>query len=192
MPPNAAYFLCDSWYTSNELMFAFAQKGFQTIGALRTNRIIYPNQIRQQAKAFAPAIRKDDPNVSLVTVGNRRFYAYRYEGKVSDCEKAVVLLCYSEKSFGNSDALRVFISTQTNLSTQEILEMYAKRWSIEVFFRNCKQKLAFDKCQLRKQQGIERMWLILSLVHFLCCTLPDYRGAFEKGFAYFRECLLQA
>lgn len=62
VPPNAAYFLCDSWYTSNELMSAFAQKGFQTIGALRTNRIIYPNQIRQQAKAFAPAIRKDDPN----------------------------------------------------------------------------------------------------------------------------------
>ena len=149
---------------------------------MRTSRIIYPSQIRQQAKAFAPAIRKDDPNVSLVTVGHRRFYAYRYEGKVSDCEKAVVLLCYSEKYFGSPDALRVFISTQ----------MYAKRWSIEVFFRNCKQKLAFDKCQLRKQRGIERMWLLLSLVHFLCCTLPDYRGVFEKGFAYFRECLLQA
>jgi len=28
-------------------MEAFAQKGFETIGALRTNRIIYPNQIRQ-------------------------------------------------------------------------------------------------------------------------------------------------
>ena len=84
------------------------------------------------------------------------------------------------------------ITTSGNLSTQEILEMYAKRWSIEVFFRNCKQKLAFDKCQLRKQRGIERMWLLLSLVHFLCCTLPDYRGAFEKGFAYFRERLLQA
>ena len=75
--------------------------------------------------------------------------------------------------------------------TARLLPAY-KRWSIEVFFRNCKQKLAFDKCQLRKQRGIERMWLLLSLVHFLCCTLPDYRGAFEKGFAYFRECLLQA
>lgn len=45
VPPNAAYFLCDSWYTSSELIAAFAQKGFHTIGALRTNRIIYPNQI---------------------------------------------------------------------------------------------------------------------------------------------------
>ena len=120
------------------------------------------------AKAFAPAIRKDDPNVSLVTVGHRRFYAYRYEGKVSDCKKAVVLLCYSEKSFGNPDALRVFISTQTNLSTQEILEMYAKCWSIEVFFRNCKQKLSFDKCQLRKQRGIE-MITAGGFLYLRCC-----------------------
>ena len=88
----------------------------------------------------APAIRKDDPNVSLVTVGNRRFYAYRYEGKVSDCAKAVVLLCYSKKPFGNPDTRRVFISTQTNFSKQEILEMYAKHWSIEAFFRSCKHK----------------------------------------------------
>ena len=191
-PPNDAYFLCDSWYTSNELIAAFAKKGFETIGALRTNRIIYPNQIRQQAKVFAATIRKDDPNVSLVTVGSRRFYAYRYEGKMNDREKAVVLPCYSEKSFGNPDALRVFISTKTELSVQEILEMYAKRWKIEVFFRSCKQKLAFDKCQLRKQRGIERMWMILSVVHFLCCMLPGCKGVFEKGFSYFEGCLLRA
>ena len=43
-PPNSAYFLCDSWYASNNLINAAAQKGFHTIGALRTNRIIYPNE----------------------------------------------------------------------------------------------------------------------------------------------------
>jgi len=48
-----------------------AQKGSETIGALHTYRIIYPNQIRQQAKAFATVIRKGDPNVSLATVGHR-------------------------------------------------------------------------------------------------------------------------
>ena len=73
-PPHTAYFLCDSWYASNKLMDAFAQKGFQTIGALRTNRIIYPNQVKQQAKQFAPGICKNDPNVSLVTVGKRSYY----------------------------------------------------------------------------------------------------------------------
>ena len=28
----------------------------------------------------------------------------------------------------------------------QVDSIYAKRWNNEVFFRNCKQKLAFDKC----------------------------------------------
>ena len=70
----------------------FAQKGFKTIGALRTNRIIYPHQVRQQAKQFAPHICKDAPNVSLVTVDKRSFYVYRYQGKMNGRTDAVVLL----------------------------------------------------------------------------------------------------
>lgn len=191
-PPYSAYFLCDSWYASNKLMDAFAQKGFATIGALRTNRIIYPNQIRQQAKQFAPGICKNDPNVSLVTVGRRNYYVYRYQGQISGHDDAVVLLSYPENAFGAAKVLRVFISTHTELSAQEILSLYANRWSIEVFFRSCKQKLAFDKCQLRKENGIIRMWLILSFVHFLCCTVAGHIGAFDEGYHYFRNCVLQA
>ena len=190
-PPHSAYFLCDSWYASNKLMDALAQKEFETIGALRTNRIIYPNQTRQQAKQFAPCICKDDPNVSLVTVGKRSYYVYRYQGQINGYDDAVVLLSYPENAFGEAKALRVFISTRTELSAQEILFLYANRWSIEVFFRSCKQKLAFDKCQLRKEKGITRMWLILSFVHFLCCTVAGHIGAFDEGYHYFRNCVLQ-
>ena len=190
-PPHTAYFLCDSWYASNKLMDAFAQKGFQTIGALRTNHIIYPNQVKQQAKQFAPDICKNNPNVSLVTVGKRRYYVYRYQGKMNGHKDAVVLLSYPEKSFGEAKALRVFISTHTELTAQEILNIYAKRWNIEVFFRSCKQKLAFDKCQLRKKQGITRMWLILSLIYFLCRTVSGCVGSFDEGYHYFRNCVLQ-
>lgn len=190
-PPHAGYFLCDSWYTANKLMDAFAQKGFETIGALRTNRIIYPGQVRQQAKHFASGICKEDPNVSLVTVGKRNYYVYRYQGPINEYANAVVLLSYPENAFGEAKALRVFISTRTELSTQEILSLYVKRWHIEVFFRACKQKLAFDKCQLRKKTGITRMWLILSFVHFICCTVVGYVGDFDEGYRYFRNCVLQ-
>ena len=100
-------------------MDAFAQKGFQTIGALRTNHIIYPNQVKQQAKQFAPDICKNNPNVSLVTVGKRSYYVYRYQGKMNGYKDAVVLLSYPEKSFREAKALRVFISTHTELTAQE-------------------------------------------------------------------------
>lgn len=191
-PPHKGYFLCDSWYASNQLMDAFEQKGFHTIGALRTNRIIYPNQVRQQAKQFAPNICRGDPNINLVTVGNRKYCVYRYQGKMNEHDEAVVLLSYPEGAFGKADALRVFISTQTDLTVQEIMDIYSIRWKIEVFFRSCKQKLAFDKCQLRKKQGIKRMWLILSMIHYLCCTVLGQIHSFDTGFNYFRNCVLHS
>ena len=48
---------------------------------------------------------------------------YRYEGNLNGIENAVVLLSYPEKAFGNPKALRAFISTNVDLSTQEILRI---------------------------------------------------------------------
>jgi len=49
------------------------------------------------------------------------YYVYRYEGKLNGIENAVVLLSYPEKVFGKPKTLRAFLSTDTSLSTDEIL-----------------------------------------------------------------------
>mgnify|MGYP000881192943 FL=1 len=95
--PVVSYFLCDSWYTSVDIMKSFLKKGFYTIGALKTNRILYPMGIRQKASELALHMRKSDPNVSLVTVDKRKFYVYRYEGNLNKISNAVVLLSYPEE-----------------------------------------------------------------------------------------------
>lgn len=151
-------------------MDCFAKKGFYTIGALKTNRILYPCGIRQKASAFALHVRKTDPNISLVTVDKRQFYVYRYEGNLNDVPNTVVLLSYPTPCFGIPKALRIFVSTNAALSTQEILRLYTQRWQIELFFRQSKKKLGLDKYQLRSQKGIQRYWLMMSFVHYMCCT----------------------
>ena len=78
-----------------------------------------------------------------------------------------MILSYPKDGFGNPKALRVFLSTNAELSTQEILDTYTKRWPIELFFRQSKSKLALDSYQIRSRQGIQRYWLIMSLVHYL-------------------------
>ena len=103
-----------------------------------------------------------------MTVGGREFYVYRYEGKLNGIENAVVLLSYPEKAFGKPKALRAFLSIDVSLSTNEILSCYVCRWSIEVFFRQCKDKLALDSYQIRSTQGIRRYWLLMSLAHYMC------------------------
>ena len=185
--PVISYFLCDSWYTTAKVMDSFIRKGFYTIGALKTNRILYPCGIRRKASEFALHLRKTDPDVSLVTVGGREFYVYRYEGKLNDIPNAAVLLSYPKEAFGNPKALRLFISTNVGLSTQEILDTYTKRWPIELFFRQSKSKLGLDKYQIRSKQGIQRYWRIMSLVHYLCCMHSGEYCTFEEGYSYMQK-----
>lgn len=183
--PIISYFLCDSWYTSVTVMESFLKKGFYTIGALRTNRILYPDGIRSKASEIAKTLKPSD--TSLVTVGSREFYIWRYEGSLNGITNAVVLLSYPKNAFGQKQALRMFISTNVGLSTQEILDLYVKRWPIEVFFRNSKSKLALDTYQIRSQKGIERYWLIMSFTHYLCCICKGGYCSFEEGYQYLAQ-----
>ena len=188
--PVPSYFLCDCWYSCEKVMDAFLSKGFYTIGALKTNRVIFPVGIRQQISQFAQYIRKTDPNVNLVTVGKRQYYVYRYEGNLNDLEDAVVLISYPKDAFGVPHALRAFICTDNSLSTQEILNHYLQRWPIEVFFRQAKQKLALDKYQIRSSQGIRRFWLLMSFAHFIACLGLGKTLPLSDGYSAIRKLLL--
>ena len=50
VPPVMSYFLCDCWYTSEKIINTFAAKGFHTIGALKTNRMLYPFGFKKKDK----------------------------------------------------------------------------------------------------------------------------------------------
>lgn len=185
--PVKSYFLCDCWYTTNKIMNSFIAKGFYTVGALKTNRLIYPLSIKQQVKEYALYLRKDAPDVHLVTVKGRDYYVHRYEGPLKNIEDAVVILCYPSDAFGNPKALRVFISTDGSLSTEELLKLYTERWNIEVFFRQSKGKLGFDKVQIRTKQGIQRFWIVMSFTHLIWCVSKGIVRSFEDGFHAFQH-----
>ena len=63
------------------------------------------------------------------------------------------------------------------------------RWEIEVYFRDCKNKLALDKYQIRSQNGIKRFWLISSLAYLLAC-LESSSFSFSEGYALLSQTIL--
>ena len=85
-------------------------------------------------------------------------------------------------AFGNSKALRVFISTNVSLSNKEILDSYVEHWSIEVSFREGKDKLGLDSYPIRSANGIQRYWLLMSLAYFICCTSIANGTSFTDGY----------
>ncbi len=137
VPPVMSYFLCDCWYTSEKIINTFAARGFHTIGALKTNRMLYPFGFKKNSKTFKKKLNEfatllsiTRSNFHLVTVKKQKYYVYRYEGKLNGIENAVVLLSYPEKAFGNPKALRAFLSTDVSLLVDETLSYYTCRWSI--------------------------------------------------------------
>ena len=121
-------------------------------------------------------------NFDLVTVKGRNYYVYRYEGNLNGIENAIVLFSYPEKAFGKPKALRTFLCMDVSLSTNEIRDNYVCRWPIEVFFRQCKDKLALDSYQIRSAQGIRRYWLIMSFAHYMCVVGTGKVCPFETGY----------
>ena len=75
-----------------------------------------------------------------------------------------------------------FLSTDVSLSTDAILSYYVCRWPIEIFFCQCKDKLALDSYQIRSAQGIRRFWQLMSLAHFMCVAEPGEINSFENGY----------
>jgi DDE superfamily endonuclease len=60
---------------------------------------------------------------------------------------------------------RVFFSFDATLEVRTILETYAGRWSIEVFFREAKQLLGFADSQARKETAVLRVAPLVGLLY---------------------------
>jgi len=168
--PNKAYVMVDSWYSCKKIIDACLSKGFHFIGALKTNRVIYPQNSRlsMQVKGFGKTLKKED--VNLVKVDKSSYWVYRYEGKLNGVKKAVVLLSWPEDALFKEGALRVFICTEVELDTQIILNHYSRRWPIEVFFRQNKMELGLDRYQIRSAKAIKRFWILNMLTYYYCVT----------------------
>ena len=129
---------------------------------MKTNRILYPDGKRTSAADMASSL---DPGCfHPVTVKVRTYMVYRYEGPLNKIDHAVVLLSYPNASVGKKNALRVFLCSDTSLSDETILDYYANRWSIEVFFRSHKRYLGLKSFMVRSAKAFDRL-LLSSLWH---------------------------
>ena len=79
-----------------------------------------------------------------------------------------------------------FASTNTKINAKKILEIYSKRWSIEVFFKNCKQYLNFGKEQMSNLDSIIASDALvfmryLMLTYLSSCSSEGFFDVLEKN-----------
>jgi len=131
------YVLCDSWFTCLELITAVREKGSHLIGMYKIVKTKFEYHGR---------------NLSYKEI-------FHLAGKEKRCKKMnlyyktarvlydgiPVTLFFSR--VGTKGEWKVILTTDTQLSFQQTIEIYQIRWSIEVFFKETKQLLNLGGCQ---------------------------------------------
>lgn len=168
-PVNEGYVLCDSWYSNKKLFNVSKKAGYAYIGGLRTNRVIYPlghERLGVKLNRMSKILTKDD--VNLVKVGNNEYYVYTYRGKLNDAKDCLIVLCWPKEALFKEGCLRAFITLNTMLTTEELLNHYKHRWPIETFFRETKKHLGLNHYQVRSNRSINRYFLLLMMTYIYC------------------------
>ena len=151
----------DRWYTNANVWNKCKAKKRHLIGAMQTNRILYPHGARTSPHDYASILPPDQ--FHLVTVKGREYYVHRYQGHLNKIDQAVVLLTYPKEAFGVCTALKVFLCSDLSLSDEQVLEHYSHRWKIEVMFKQQKQYLGLKSFMIRSAKVIDRFLIILTL-----------------------------
>jgi len=155
----------DAWYMSKELVDFVSSRGLTWVSSAKRNRLIQVDDTWISVSTFAKDLSKQVFRRINKLVGEHRF-KWLFETTVfmknSGVAKLVIL-----RERRNGTTCTFLVSNNTDLDGLQILEYYKKRWSIEVFHRDCKQHLGMGEYQVRK---LDAVVIHLHLV-FLAYTL---------------------
>jgi len=80
----------------------------------------------------------------------------------------------------------LLLTTDLNLNFNKAIEIYGKRWSIEVFFKDCKQYLNLGKCQANDFDA-QIADTTISMMQYIALNLKRRFQAYESIGELFRE-----
>lgn len=177
---RADYLLCDSWFFSYELVSClkrFKKHCIDLIAMAKMNHTKYtfqdeklsPKQLKQRFASQAKRSRslkaryiKVDAYLRNIPV---RLFIVRYAG---------------QKHW------QLMVTTNTRLNFNEMMKIYAIRWSIEVFFKEAKQYLGLGSCQSRNFDA-QIASTTMVMIQYILLAYCKRRSAYETLGALFKD-----
>lgn len=161
---QAWYLVADAWFGCKENVACCLDNKLTGIFQMKRGNMVYQDQGRSHTakelylkvqRRMRPITRKARYKTASLTV---RLNLQSQANQPARWVK-VRLIFSAPVRASHADTWVVFLCTDVTLSDQKILEVYALRWSIEVYFKEIKQHLGF----LKEQSG--RYQLAYASVH---------------------------
>ena len=175
------YVLIDSWFFCFEIL--------EKLSKLRNGAIKLVSMVKMNNQRFFDC--KANKELPVKSILNR------YEKDAKTCKKLkakyIKVTCRYKGirvnlffvKMGRSGNWHLLLTTNLNLSFIELMEVYQIRWSIEVFFKECKQFLNLGKCksscfdaQIADTTVVMLQHIMLSYYKRITCQ-QSFSGLFE-------------
>ena len=183
---SANYVLADSWFISEPFLTGVKSlsNSIDIIGLMKTNRIVEIKGQKYKASSIPDLKRKEI------------HYCKAFKCHYISLEiafKNVKMKGFWVKMNGQ-DNWKLLISTDTKLSFINAMRYYQVRWSIEVFFKDCKQNLGINNCQSTDLDAYFAHFTIV-MMNYMVLSLrkrfEDYESLGEL-FRHTKELLLES
>jgi len=150
---KGSYILFDSWFCVPSLIRAIVKRGLHVTGRLKNDKTYFLfrrngknsffnlEQLYAKLTKIPAAVRKRQQQTPDI-LGSLRVCL----PSVKDCEALVVKIVFlKNKSSSDPKEWLAILTTDLELSEEEIVRMYAKRWKIEEFFKVAKSLLKLEQ-----------------------------------------------
>ena len=160
---NPVYVLFDSWYTSAKLVKWIRQQGWHVIAAVKSNRKLSNRKLTDWHRALK-GHSYDRVSLEQANKKRRTYYVRELSGRLQGVPGMVRILI-SQKGPGACTP-KYFLCTDLDheLSAQEILRRYQKRWSQEVDYWYVKLQLGLGDYRLWSHEAISKWYAVVYLV----------------------------
>jgi hypothetical protein len=176
------YLLADSWFCNFELVKFIATRRIKChfLGMIKNGitQYLYKGKLLNFSKLLAYIKRS---NVKIKH--HKKLNCYSYEVLV-DFKGVSVKLFFCR--IGKRGKWHALLTTNTNLDFAKAFEIYATRWTIEVFFKECKQYLHLGRCESRDFDAQIATTTICMLQYNLFSIVKRFES-YESFGALFRQ-----
>ena len=135
---TAKHVLFDTWFCSPSMLVAVKQKGLDIVTMTKKSpkmRYRYHGEMQSVMSIYKQCKKRRGRSKYLLSV----------EAEVAKDGDAIPVRLVYVRNRNKPSQYLVLVSTDMSLSEEEIIQMYGKRWNIEVFFKICKSYLRLSR-----------------------------------------------
>ena len=172
--------LVDSWYMRKTFIEAMLRHGFDVIGQVRIDTRLYDEPKRKQKRQrgrprkygekYTPKriahLKKTE--VTLWLYGKEQTVRYRSKqvmARFLDGRLVRAVWCEFKAENGKYKSTSLLLSTDTGLTAEQVIESYARRWSIESMFNQLKLSWGIKEAWQQTRQVLHR-WVHITMISY--------------------------